>query len=181
MERCKFFKDDENYSSSRGRWCKYFFNYNDQDALIIVGETDDYFYFTISLREGLLKDKYSINIDEKSIIYSALNNLLKGFKLIDVFEEGTPEKKSLCFEKEGKDIKLTFNLTSEENVFCTIEFANLRRLGDTRFRNLQTYNNKPLNVDAERDFRYNFKVRLHHLMDELEIVCQNQYDKTQQL
>ena len=102
MERLKFNKDNEQYSTSRGRWVKYFFNQGQGEGLMIMGETDDYFYFTLSLREGVLKDKYLIQISSDSVIYNPLNKLLNGFKLIEVFEEGTPEKKSLCFEKDLK-------------------------------------------------------------------------------
>ena len=173
MERLKFFKENENYSTSRGRWCKYFFNQNNEDGLIIIGETDDYFYFTISLKEGMLQDNYIIDLDENSLLYDPLNQLLQGFKLVDVFEEGSPERKSLCFEKQDKHIRLTFNLTPEQKVFYTIEFANLRRLGDTRFKNLVTDNKTTVDIEVEREFRYKFKVRLHHLLDGLEILCEN--------
>ena len=181
MERYKFFKDDEGYSTSRGRWCKYFFNQNNEDGLLIIGETDDYFYFTISLKEGLIKDRFTINIDEASLMYNPLNQLLSGFKIIDVFEEGTPERKSLSFEKADMGIKVIFNLTNEEKVFYTIEFANLRRLGDTRFKNLVNDNEKLAGYEDEKDFRYKFKVRLHHLLDELEKLNENQQNIIQHL
>lgn len=176
MEKYEFFKDEGNYSTSRGRWCKCFFNQNNEYGLMIIGETDDYFYFTISLKDGVLKDKYSIVINENDSIYNLLNQLLKGFRLIDVLEEGTPEKKSLCFEREGDDIKITFNLTNEEKVFYTIEFANLRRLGDTRFKDL-VMDKRQFNIEDERDFRYKFKVRLHYLLDGLEMLCNTQQSK----
>ena len=169
MEKFKFCKDDENYSSSKGRWAKYFFNQGKDEGLIIIGETDDYFYFTLSLKDGILKNKYSISISQDSILYYPLNNLLNGFKLIDVFEEGTSEKKSLSFEKLNDEIYIVFNLTNEERVFCTIEFANLRRLGDTRFKNIIVDNVKnKFDIEDNREFRYKFKVRLHYLLDELE-------------
>lgn len=168
-----FAQDSENYSTSRGRWAKYFFNQSQDEGLIIIGETDDYFYFTLSLKDGMLKDKYSIKISNDSVMYQPLNKVLKGFKLIDVFEEGTPEKKSLTFEKLDNEILIMFNLTNEERVFYTIEFANLRRLGDTRFKNIIVDNDKnKFDVEDDRDFRYKFKVRLHYLLDDLEQVCQ---------
>lgn len=166
MEKIKFYKDGEEYSSSRGRWCKYFFNQNNKDGLVIIGETDDYFYFTIALRDGTLKDKYDIVIDNKSVMYEHFNKILDGFKLIDVFEEGSPERKSLCFERLNNEIKVQFNLTNDEKVFYTIEFANLRRLGDTRFKNLIFESGSTM--EDERDFRYKFKVRLHKMLDDLE-------------
>ncbi len=169
MEIFKFFKDNEDYATSRGRWAKYFFNQSGDEGLIVLGETDDYFYFTLSLRQGALKDRYSINFSQDSILYKPLNNILDGFKLIDVLEEGTPERKSLCFAKGDGNIKLTFNLTQEERVFYTIEFANLRRLGDTRFKNLVDENGKQnQDIEIEREFRYKFKERLHNMLDELE-------------
>ena len=173
MEKIKFYKDNgEEYSTSRGRWCKYFFNRDNKYGLIIMGETDDYFYFTICLKEDLLKDKYSLTIDNESLMYKHFDKLTKGFKLIDVFEEGSPERKSLCLEKADKDIQLTFNLANEEKPFYTIEFANLRRLGDTKFKNL-IFTNENLLDDKNRyefisDFRYRFKVRLHEMMNDLE-------------
>ncbi|MFQ6724236.1 MAG: hypothetical protein ACLRFE_02760, partial [Clostridia bacterium] len=157
----------------------YFFNQNDDNGLIIIGETDDYFYFTIALQEGTLSDKYSLTLSQDSKIYFPLSKILSGFKVIDVFEEGTPERKSLSFEKLDSDIKLTFNLTNEPKVFYTIEFANLRRLGDARFRNLIKEGKEKLDVDTESDFRYKFKVRLHNLLNDLEDVCIN--NQTQQL
>ncbi len=171
MEKIVFAKDDEAYSTSRGRWCKYFFNQNHQDGLVVIGETDDYFYFTLSLKDGVLKDEYCITISQDSAIYNPLSKVLKGFKLIDVFEEGTPERKSLKLQKHNKDIQIVFSLTSEERVFYTIEFANLRRLGDTRFKDVVLDNkNKQFDVEAEREFRYKFKVRLHNLLDDLELL-----------
>lgn len=169
MEKIKFHKDDSGeYSTSRGRWCKYFFNQDNQDALIIFGETDDYFYFTLALKDGLLKDKFDITINDGSVMYQHFSKLVAGFKLIDVLEEGSPERKSLAFEKMDNAIKVTFNLTSEQKVFYTIEFANLRRLGDTRFKNLIIDNDDTANIEQERDFRYKFKVRLHNMMNDLE-------------
>ncbi len=170
MERLKFSKDNEQYSTSRGRWAKYFFNQGKDEGLIAIGETDDYFYFTLSLREGVLKDKYLVEIPTDSVMYNPLNNVLKGFKLIDVFEEGSPERKSLCFEKQKDCINIIFNLTDEERVFYTIEFANLRRLGDTRFKNVAMDNKTEFDIEYEREFRYKFKVRLHHMLDELEML-----------
>ena len=98
---------------------------------------------------------------------------MKGFKLIDVFEEGTPERKSLCFEQLDDSIHIVFNLTNEERVFYTIEFANLRRLGDTRFKNIVTENTDKFDIEDDREFRYKFKVRLHHMLDELEMLHNN--------
>lgn len=174
MEKIKFSADGGDYSTSRGRWCKYFFNQSNQVGLMTIGETDDYFYFTLSLKEGVLKEKYSITLDKDSIMYYPLHQMLNGFSLIDVFEEGTPEKKSLCFEKNNDNIKITFNLTAEERVFYTIEFANLRRLGDTRFKNLVSENKNEMDIETESDFRYKFKVRLHKLLDELEDLYKSQ-------
>ena len=175
MEKIRFYKDgDSEYFTSRGRWCKYFFDHNETLGLIIIGETDDYFYFTLSLREGVLKDKLSITIDDKSLMYEHFDKLISGFKLIDVFEEGTPEQKSLCLQKLDHNIQIDFNLTSDEKVFCTIEFANLRRLGDTRFKNIIKQNGV-FGVEDEREFRYKFKVRLHNMMDDLQrLYKQNQ-------
>ena len=175
MERFKFVKDSEDYSTSRGRWAKYFFNQGKDECLMIVGETDDYFYFTIMLKDGVLKDKYLVNIPQDSIVYNAFKNVAKGFKLIDVFEEGSAERKSLTIQKQDNAIQIVFNLTEQERVFYTIEFANLRRLGDTRFKNI-IKDNGVFDVEDERDFRYKFKVRLHYLLDELEKV----YDNMQQ-
>ena len=180
MERLKFSIDDESYSTSRGRWCKYFFNQNNKDALMIIGETDDYFYFTISVRDGMLKDKYCIKLNQGSVMYEPMSKLLSGFETIDVFEEGSPERKSLCFAKCKNGIKITFNLTDEERVFYTIEFANLRRLGDTRFKNLVVEGDKKLDVEIERDFRYKFKVRLHKLLDELNDMYASKQQNNQQ-
>ena len=178
MERLKFFKDNEDYATSRGRWAKYFFNQLGDEGLIVIGETDDYFYFTLSLRQGTLKDRYSINFSQDSILYNPLNNILDGFKLIDVLEEGTPERKSLCFAKGDGGINLTFNLTQEERVFYTIEFANLRRLGDTRFNHLICENGKQnQDIETEREFRYKFKVRLHNMLDELEYLHNQQQEE----
>ena len=170
MQSVKFYneRNKDDYSTSRGRWCKYFFDQNNQSGLMLIGETDDYFYFTISLKDGFLKDKYSLTLNDNSMLYEQFDKLLKGFKLMDVYEEGTPEKKSLCFIKGEGSIKIVFNLTSEEKVFSTIEFANLRRLGDTRFKNLITEGKRELNVDDIRDFRYQFKVRIHRMLDDLE-------------
>lgn len=173
MEKLRLYKDDETYSTSRGRWCKYFFNQANQDGMLMIGETDDYFYFTIALKEGVLRDKYSININNCSVLYQALSQVLDGFKIVDVFEEGTPERKSLRFEKQKDNIKIIFNLTDEERVFYTIEFANLRRLGDTRFKNI-IKDNGLLDIEDEREFRYKFKVRLHYLLDDLEKIYYNQ-------
>lgn len=181
MERLKLSKDDEQYSTSRGRWAKYFFNQGKDEGLITIGETDDYFYFTLSLKEGVLKDKYLIEIPSDSVMYNPLNNVLNGFKLIDVFEEGSPERKSLCFEKQKDDINITFNLTEEERVFYTIEFANLRRLGDTRFRQVITQNGDIFDIEDERELRYGFKVRLHKLLDELEYLYSQSNENKQQL
>ena len=176
MEKLKFYKDNETYSTSRGRWCKYFFNQSNQYGMLMMGETDDYFYFTISLKEGVLSDKYSINITNRSALYKALSQVVQGFKIIDVLEEGTPERKSLRFEKQKDDIKIIFNLTDEERVFYTIEFANLRRLGDTRFKDLVFEDGRNFDVEDERDFRYKFKVRLHNMLNDLE----QQYCETKQ-
>ena len=140
---------------------------------MIIGETDDYFYFTIALKEGCLKNKYSVTINEESAIFEYLKKLMKGFKLIDVFEEGSPERKSLEFEKRKGAIEIAFNLTDEERVFYTIEFANLRRLGDTRFKNI-VKDKGAFDVEDEREFRYKFKVRLHNLLDDLERQYANQ-------
>ena len=180
MERLIFTNDLERYSTSRGRWAKYFFNQGKDVGLITIGETDDYFYFTLSLKEGVLKDNYLVQIPSDSVMYNPLSNVLKGFKVIDVFEEGTPERKSLCFAKVDGGIKLTFNLTQEERVFYTIEFANLRRLGDTRFKNIVPDNQiGEFDIEDDREFRYKFKVRLHHLLDELDRVYQDQQNQQQ--
>lgn len=168
MERLKFYKDDDAYSTSRARWCKYFFNQSNQDGMLMIGETDDYFYFTISLKEGVLKNKYVIDINKDSKLYRSFNKVVTGFRVIDVLEEGTPEKKSLRLEKLDDMIKLTFNLTEQERVFYTIEFANLRRLGDTRFKDLIFEDGRGFDVEDERDFRYKFKVRLHNMFNDLE-------------
>ena len=137
-------------------------------TIIIFGETDDYFYFTLSLKEGFLKDRFEITLNNESVMYQHFNKLLQGFKLIDVYEEGSPERKTLAFEKVDETIKIIFNLTPEQKVFYTIEFANLRRLGDTRFKNLIMENDDEANIEVERDFRYKFKVRLHNMMNDLE-------------
>lgn len=179
MERLQIHKDNGDYSTSRGRWCKYYFTQHGEDGLIIIGQTDDYFYFQLSLKDGTLSDKYSLTLNQDSKMYIPLSEVLSGFKVIDVFEEGTPERKSLCFEKFDNAIKLTFNLTNEPRVFYTIEFANLRRLGDTRFRNLIEENKDGVDFETERDFRYKFKVRLDELLNKLEKVCDN--DQTKQL
>ena len=68
MEKLKLSKDNEQYSTSRGRWAKYFFNQGKDEGLITIGETDDYFYFTLSLKEGVLKDKYLIQIPSDRVM-----------------------------------------------------------------------------------------------------------------
>lgn len=181
MERFKFSKDNEQYSTSRGRWAKYFFNKGKDEGLILIGETDDYFYFTLSLKEGMLKNHYSLDIKNDSALFNPLQKLLQGFKLIDVMEEGSTERKSLCFQQHNDSVKLIFNLTEEERVFYTIEFANLRRLGDTRFRQVIMQNSDKFDIEDERELRYGFKVRLHKLLDELENLCSQSNENKQQL
>ena len=176
MEKVEFYKKDEGALCSNARWCKYFFKNNSNYGLMMIGETDDYFYFTISLKDGMLKNNYNINISQDSIMYNTFNRLVTGFKVIDVMEEGSPEGKSLCFKNQNNSIDITFNLIDEERVFYTIEFANLRRLGDTRFKSLITNDDAEYDVEIEREFRYKFKVRLHQMFDELEKL----YTKTQQ-
>lgn len=167
-------KYTEEYSTSRGRWVKCLFDKG--DSLMIIGETDDYFYFTLMLREGYLAHEYSVEISMDDEMYNPLVKLLEGFKLIEVLEEGTPEGKSLSFEKGEDCIHIVFHLTEEERAFYTIEFANLRRLGDTKFKNI-TFDEADLSdvcnprEEFIREFRYNFKVRLHNLLNELEEQC----------
>lgn len=170
MEQFDFVNDKDEYSTSRGRYFKYFFNNNGQEGLLIIGETDDYFYFTISLRKGYLKDRFNLEVRTNNLLYNKLVNLINGYESIGVYEEGTPEKKSICFQKSNGPIEIIFNLTSEERPFYTIELANLRRLGDTRFVKLVPEGecSEKEFYEMKETFRYKFKARIHKLLDELE-------------
>ena len=170
MEKIEFKKDEETYSSSKGRYLKYFFE-KETSGLFQIGETDDYFYFTIMLREGYLKDEFKLTINEKDELFDHFSTFLKGFSCIEVMEEGTPEKKSVAFVKNENNIEIIFNLTEEEKVFYSIELANLRRLGDTRFAKLVPTKSMTEQefYEMESTFRYKFKTRIHQMLDELEI------------
>ena len=174
MDKFKFEKDNEEYSTSKGRVFKYFFN-NGEQGLLQIGETDDYFYFTIMLKEKYLKDSFTLVIEQDNLIYEVLNNFIKGFETITVKEEGSPEQKTIGFKKIKNKIEIVFGLTEEEKVFFTIELANLRRLGDTRFAELVP--TKQLNeqefYEMEFEFRYKFKARIHRMLDELDNICEN--------
>lgn len=169
MEKIEFKKDEESYSSSKGRYLKYFFE-KETSGLFQIGETDDYFYFTIMLRDGYLKNEFKLTINEQDVLYEYFSTFLKGFSYIEVMEEGTPEKKSITFIKNENNIEIIFKLTEEEKVFYSIELANLRRLGDTRFAKLVPTKNMSEQefYEMESTFRYKFKTRIHQMLDELE-------------
>lgn len=178
MEKFQFLKDtDDNhlYSPARGRYFKLFLD-DDQQTLLQIGETDDYFYFTIMLKENYLKNSHSLIISPTSVLYSPLCDLLSDFKEIEVMEEGSPERKSISFKKEPNQIEIKFTLTDQEKVFYTIELANLRRLGDTKFKTLspQRQLTNEEQYKLESSFKYKFKARIHNLLDRLEeSTCEN--------
>lgn len=169
MEKLEFKKDKEEYSSSKGRYLKYFFEKPEQ-GLFQIGETDDYFYFTIMLKDGYLRNNYSLTIEENDFLYDSMCEFLEGYTNIEVMEEGSTERKSIGFIKNKESIEIVFNLTEEEKAFYTIELANLRRLGDTRFSKLVPSKNltEKETHEAEFSFRYEFKGRIHKLLDQLE-------------
>lgn len=174
MERIEFVNDKNKSSALKGRWFRYFFNKNNIERLLMIGETDDYFYFTIMQKNGYIKGKYTINIDSEDFLFNALSSFIDGYECIEIMEEGSPEKKSIEFCKNNNSIDIVFNLTDEERVFNTIELANLRRLGDTRFGKLVPtveLEEKEF-YEMESKFRYKVKSRIHHMLDEMEISYQ---------
>ena len=82
-----------------------------------------------------------------------------------------PIQKHIEFVKNQENIEIVFHLNAEEKAFYTIELANLRRLGDTRFKKLVT--EKKLSdsefYELESRFRYKFKARIHALLDAVEL------------
>lgn len=170
MDRFEFKKDgNEEYLTSRGRSLKYYSERN--NAVLLIGESDDYFYFTLmKTDENPLNEQFSLDIDKENILYKPFEIVIENFDSLEVMEEGTPEKKSLEFKKNENSIQLIFNLTKADQLFQTIEFANLRRLGDTKFKKIEPSEN---NEDCHKilyltKLRYEFKVRLHKMLDEIE-------------
>ena len=170
MYKFTYSKDNETYSSSRGRYAKLIFGENNLDNFLQISETDDYFCFTIMQREGSLQGEHCLSITDDLPLYHPLINFMDGFEYIEIMEEGSPERKSIGFKISENNIKVIFNLTNQEKVFQSIELANLRRLGDTRFAKLIPSNklNEKDFYEMESTFRHKVKVRLHTMMDELE-------------
>lgn len=170
MYKFTYSKDNDTYSSSRGRYAKLIFGENNLYNFLQISETDDYFCFTIMQRDGVLKDKLCITIANDLPLYRPLINFMDGFEYIEIMEEGSPEGKSIGFKTGSNKIEMIFNLTNHEKVFQSIELANLRRLGDTRFAKLIPSNklNEKDFYEMKNTFRHKVKVRLHTMMDELE-------------
>ena len=97
--RYKIDKESEEYFTFRGRWFDYIYGENSPEYALRLGETTDYFYFTITALHNELGENFDIDITKENIMYDAFNNLMKEFYLIDVKEEGTAERKTLEFKK----------------------------------------------------------------------------------
>lgn len=181
MEKYRYMKDKENdeYFTFRGRWFDYIYGKDKIEYALRIGETIDYFYFTITALYSDLSENFTVDITPSNAMYNAFNMLMEDFCILDVMEEGTPEKKSLEFKKSKDNIKLTFkNMPSAPKSFCTVEFANIRRWGDTRFANIVSTKEKDFaeNPIKVGDFRYEFKGRLHYMFDELEDSFEKEYN-----
>lgn len=181
MEKFRYRVDrsNEEYFTFKGRWADYIWGKDKPEYALRMGETTDYFYFTIISLNKDLDKQFKIDIVKDCIIYEPISKLIEGFKLIDVNEEGTPERKTLQFQTNNDGIQLTFKNMVNKGCFCTIEFANARRFGDTRFCNIvaiddNNFFNNPIKVG---DFRYEFKKRLHYMFDEFERLYEVQQEK----
>ena len=175
--RYKIDKRDEEYFTFSGRWFDYIYGENKPEYALRIGETADYFYFTITALYDELGDEFDVNIGKDNIMYNEFNKLLKGFYLLDVCEEGTPERKSLEFKKQKDNIQIKFkNIPEHRTSFCTIEFANVRRWGDTRFVDVKSISDANFygNLQKMGKFRYEFKERLHNMFNVLEELFDNQ-------
>lgn len=169
MDRYEFIKDNEKYSTSRSRKIKYYFE--KINTILTMGESDDYFYFTLmKTDENALEHQFSLEIDRNNILFQPLMIILEQLQAIEVMEDGTPEQKSIEFRRCEEGIQLIFNLKTNENLFKTIEFSNLRRLGDTKFKKIIPSKNKEEINDILflTRLKYEFKERLHSCLDEIE-------------
>lgn len=182
MEKFRYSVDrtSEEYFTFRGRWADYIWGESGPEYALRMGETTDYFYFTITSLYKDLGENFEIDITKDCIIFDILNRFIEGFELLDVKEEGTPERKTLEFKRHNQGIKITFKNMINKGCFCTIEFANARRFGDTRFANIISIDDKSFfqNPIKVGDFRYEFKQRVHYMFDDLEKLYENQKETT---